>query len=163
MLDALLKDAERAYAAREAELEELAGEGAMRQLERNVLLNVIDRKWREHLYEMDYLKEGIGLRAMAQRDPLVEYQREGYDMFMAMLDGMKEESVGFLFNVSVEAVPAPQVAPVEAPEGLAELPRRSGPRRCGAGRRRRRRPGGRTPGGRQAPCAPRVLTTRRPR
>jgi preprotein translocase subunit SecA len=53
----------------------------MRQLERNVLLNVIDRKWREHLYEMDYLKEGIGLRAMAQRDPLVEYQREGYDMF----------------------------------------------------------------------------------
>jgi preprotein translocase subunit SecA len=85
------------------------------------LLNVIDRKWREHLYEMDYLKEGIGLRAMAQRDPLVEYQREGYDMFMAMLDGMKEESVGFLFNVTVEAVPAPQVAPVETPEGLAEL------------------------------------------
>ena len=92
----------------------------MRQLERNVLLNVIDRKWREHLYEMDYLKEGIGLRAMAQRDPLVEYQREGYDMFMAMLDGMKEESVGFLFNVVVEAVPAPQVAPVAPPEGLAE-------------------------------------------
>jgi preprotein translocase subunit SecA len=123
LLDALLKDAERAYATREAELEELAGEGAMRQLERNVLLNVIDRKWREHLYEMDYLKEGIGLRAMAQRDPLVEYQREGFDMFTAMLDGMKEESVGFLFNVSVEAVPAQQleVAPVEAPEGLAEL------------------------------------------
>ncbi len=110
LLEALLKDAERAYAAREAELEEIAGEGAMRQLERNVLLNVIDRKWREHLYEMDYLKEGIGLRAMAQRDPLVEYQREGYDMFMAMLDGMKEESVGFLFNVTVEAVPAPPVA-----------------------------------------------------
>jgi preprotein translocase subunit SecA len=121
LLDALLKDAERAYAAREAELEELAGEGAMRQLERNVLLNVIDRKWREHLYEMDYLKEGIGLRAMAQRDPLVEYQREGYDMFTAMLEGMKEESVGFLFNVSVETTPAPQVAPVEAPEGLAEF------------------------------------------
>jgi preprotein translocase subunit SecA len=121
LLNALLKDAEHAYAAREAELEEIAGEGAMRQLERNVLLNVIDRKWREHLYEMDYLKEGIGLRAMAQRDPLVEYQREGYDMFMAMLDGMKEESVGFLFNVTVEAVPAPQVAPVETPEGLAQL------------------------------------------
>src|SRR6195952_5291656 len=123
LLEALLKDADRAYTAREAELEAIAGEGAMRQLERNVLLNVIDRKWREHLYEMDYLKEGIGLRAMAQRDPLVEYQREGYDMFMAMLDGMKEESVGFLFNVSVEAVPAPQiaVAPVEQPEGLAEF------------------------------------------
>lgn len=121
LLDALIKDAERAYGAREAELEEIAGEGAMRQLERNVLLNVIDRKWREHLYEMDYLKEGIGLRAMAQRDPLVEYQREGYDMFMAMLDGMKEESVGFLFNVTVEAVPAPQLAPQAAPEGLQEL------------------------------------------
>jgi preprotein translocase subunit SecA len=93
----------------------------MRQLERNVLLNVIDRKWREHLYEMDYLKEGIGLRAMAQRDPLVEYQREGYDMFMAMLEGLKEESVGFLFNVTVERVPAPQVAPMETPEGLAQL------------------------------------------
>ncbi|WP_443987086.1 preprotein translocase subunit SecA, partial [Mycobacterium marinum] len=123
LLEALLQDADQAYAAREAELEELAGEGAMRQLERNVLLNVIDRKWREHLYEMDYLKEGIGLRAMAQRDPLVEYQREGYDMFMAMLDGMKEESVGFLFNVSVEAVPAQQVevAPVAEPEDLAEF------------------------------------------
>ena len=108
LLDALIADAERAYTAREAELEQLAGEGAMRQLERNVLLNVLDRKWREHLYEMDYLKEGIGLRAMAQRDPLVEYQREGYDMFMAMLDGLKEESVGFLFNVAVEAVPAQQ-------------------------------------------------------
>jgi preprotein translocase subunit SecA len=125
LLEALVEDAERAYATREAELEEIAGEGAMRQLERNVLLNVIDRKWREHLYEMDYLKEGIGLRAMAQRDPLVEYQREGYDMFMAMLDGMKEESVGFLFNVTVEAAPAPQVAPVEAPDGLAEFTARA--------------------------------------
>ncbi|GFG72889.1 protein translocase subunit SecA 1 [Mycobacterium botniense] len=121
LLDALLKDAERAYAAREAEIEALAGDGAMRQLERSVLLNVIDRKWREHLYEMDYLKEGIGLRAMAQRDPLVEYQREGYDMFMAMLDGLKEESVGFLFNVAVEAVPAPQPPPEAEPQDLAEF------------------------------------------
>src|SRR6202007_1706514 len=84
LLDALVEDAERAYAVREAELGGLVGEGAMRQLERNVLLNVIDRKWREHLYEMDYLKEGIGLRAMAQRDALVEYQREGYHVLMAM-------------------------------------------------------------------------------
>jgi preprotein translocase subunit SecA len=117
----LIEDAERAYAVREAELEELAGEGAMRQLERNVLLNVIDRKWREHLYEMDYLKEGIGLRAMAQRDPLVEYQREGFDMFAGMLEGLKEESVGFLFNVSVEAGPAPEVAPDAESEDLAEF------------------------------------------
>jgi preprotein translocase subunit SecA len=119
LLDALVADAERAYAEREKQLEEIAGDGAMRQLERNVLLNVLDRKWREHLYEMDYLKEGIGLRAMAQRDPLVEYQREGYDMFVGMLEGLKEESVGFLFNVSVEAAPAPTVAPVDAPAGLA--------------------------------------------
>jgi preprotein translocase subunit SecA len=85
-----------------------------------VLLSVIDRKWREHLYEMDYLKEGIGLRAMAQRDPVVEYQREGYDMFTGMLDGLKEESVGFLFNVQVEAAPpTPAVGQQAVPEGLA--------------------------------------------
>jgi preprotein translocase subunit SecA len=124
LLDALISDAENAYEARETQLEELAGEGAMRQLERNVLLNVIDRKWREHLYEMDYLKEGINLRAVAQKDPVVEYQREGFDMFNGMLDAMKEEAVGFLFNVTVEAVPAApsaQVAPVDAPTGLAEF------------------------------------------
>jgi preprotein translocase subunit SecA len=91
----------------------------MRQLERNVLLNVVDRKWREHLYEMDYLREGINLRAFAQRVPVVEYQREGYDMFAGMLDAVKEESVGFLFNVAVEAAPA--VEPVAAPPGLAEF------------------------------------------
>jgi preprotein translocase subunit SecA len=122
LLDALIEDAERAYTQREAEIEEIAGEGAMRQLERNVLLNVIDRKWREHLYEMDYLREGIQLRAMAQRDPLVEYQREGYDMFIGMLEGLKEESVGFLFNVTVEAAPPPPaLAPQAAPEALAEF------------------------------------------
>jgi preprotein translocase subunit SecA len=124
LLDALIEDAERAYSEREKQLEELAGEGAMRQLERNVLLNVIDRKWREHLYEMDYLKEGINLRAVAQKDPVVEYQREGFDMFNGMLDAMKEEAVGFLFNVTVEAVPpapAAQVAPVVAPTGLTEF------------------------------------------
>ncbi|KMO80408.1 preprotein translocase subunit SecA [Mycolicibacterium obuense] len=121
LLDALLEDAERAYAVREAEIESLAGEGAMRQLERNVLLNVLDRKWREHLYEMDYLREGIGLRGLAQQRPEVEYAREGFDMFIGMLDGMKEESVGFLFNVQVEAAPQPAVAPVAAPPGLADF------------------------------------------
>ena len=85
----------------------------LRELERRVLLSVLDRKWREHLYEMDYLQEGIGLRAMAQRDPLVEYQREGFDMFAAMMDAIKEESVGFLFNLEVqvdEARPRPAEA-----------------------------------------------------
>jgi len=67
-----------------------------------VLLSVLDRKWREHLYEMDYLREGIGLRGYAQRDPLVEYQREGFDMFAAMKDAIREETVGFLFHLEVE-------------------------------------------------------------
>ncbi|MEI6405238.1 MAG: preprotein translocase subunit SecA [Actinomycetes bacterium] len=94
---AVLSDIRSAYAAREEELTE----PVMRELERRVILTVLDRKWREHLYEMDYLQDGIGLRAMAQRDPLVEYQREGFDLFVAMMDGIKEESVGFLFNVEV--------------------------------------------------------------
>ncbi|WP_242889430.1 preprotein translocase subunit SecA [Actinomadura litoris] len=115
-------DAQDAYEKREEEL----GSNVMRELERRVVLSVLDRKWREHLYEMDYLQEGIGLRAMAQRDPLVEYQREGYDMFNAMLDGIKEESVGYLFNLEVEIeeqpeAPAVGAAPVSvaksAPEG----------------------------------------------
>ncbi len=119
LLEILVADIEKAYAKREADIDAIAGPGSMRQLERNVLLNVLDRKWREHLYEMDYLKEGIGLRAMAQRDPLVEYQREGYDMFQGMLEALREESVGFLFNVQVEGAPqAPAVSAQAMPEGL---------------------------------------------
>ncbi|MCW4352298.1 preprotein translocase subunit SecA [Hoyosella sp. YIM 151337] len=102
LLEAVIHDAHSAYQKREKDIEGIAGEGAMRELERRILLQVLDRKWREHLYEMDYLKEGIGLRAMAQRDPLVEYQREGYDMFAGMLEGLKEEVVGFLFNIAIE-------------------------------------------------------------
>ncbi|WP_350278413.1 preprotein translocase subunit SecA [Kribbella sp. HUAS MG21] len=98
LVERFLEDATAAYERRE----ELLGEEAMRELERRVVLSVLDRKWREHLYEMDYLREGIGLRAMAQRDPLVEYQREGYDMFAAMMESIKEESVGFIFNVEVD-------------------------------------------------------------
>jgi len=91
-------DAQASYNAREEEF----GAEVMRELERRVVLSVLDRKWREHLYEMDYLREGIGLRAYSQRDPLVEYQREGFDMFSAMMDGIKEESVGYLFNLEVQ-------------------------------------------------------------
>jgi len=156
LLDALVEDAERAYAAREKQLEEIAGDGAMRQLERNVLLNVIDRKWREHLYEMDYLKEGIGLRAMAQRDPLVEYQREGYDMFVGMLEGMKEESVGFLFNVTVEAAPAPAVAPVAAPAGLAQFAAEAAERAQDSAVATKERPEDEQPGG-ELPARPAAL------
>jgi preprotein translocase subunit SecA len=105
LYEAVLEDARRAYKVREAEIDELiAPQGGMRELERQILLSVLDRKWREHLYEMDYLKEGIGLRAMAQRDPLIEYQREGFDMFAAMMDGIKEEAIGYLFNVQVSPV-----------------------------------------------------------
>jgi preprotein translocase subunit SecA len=93
----IIQDCEKAYAAREESL----GVEVMRELERKVLLSVLDRKWREHLYEMDYLQEGIGLRAMAQRDPLVEYQREGYELFSAMMDAIKEEIAGLLFNIEV--------------------------------------------------------------
>ncbi|MDQ1646263.1 MAG: preprotein translocase subunit SecA, partial [Cryptosporangiaceae bacterium] len=98
LTDKLKSDANEAYDRREKEL----GAEALRELERQVVLSVLDRKWREHLYEMDYLQEGIGLRAYAQRDPLVEYQREGFDLFNAMMDGIKEESVGFLFNLEVQ-------------------------------------------------------------
>ena len=97
LTDQILEDATAAYEKRQQEL----GEGVMRELERKVLLSVLDRKWREHLYEMDYLQEGIGLRAMAQRDPLVEYQREGYELFAAMMDGIKEELASLVFNVEV--------------------------------------------------------------
>ena len=93
----IIENAEAAYVKREAEL----GPEVMRELERKVLLSVLDRKWREHLYEMDYLQEGIGLRAMAQRDPLVEYQREGYELFSAMMDAIKEELASLVFNVEV--------------------------------------------------------------
>ena len=93
----ILEDATVAYEKRQSDL---SGE-VMRELERKVLLSVLDRKWREHLYEMDYLQEGIGLRAMAQRDPLVEYQREGYELFAAMMDGIKEELASLVFNVQV--------------------------------------------------------------
>lgn len=99
------EDALAAYDRREEQL----GSEAMRELERRVILSVLDRKWREHLYEMDYLQEGIGMRAYAQKDPLIEYQREGYEMFSAMLDGIKEESVGYLFNLEVEVQANPIV------------------------------------------------------
>jgi preprotein translocase subunit SecA len=133
--EAVLADARAAYARREAEIDEIIGtQGGMRELERQVLLQVMDRKWREHLYEMDYLKEGIGLRAMAQRDPLIEYQREGYDMFAAMLEGIKEETVGHLFNVRVQAAePAPQRAAPAAGSAPAAAVAGSAPAAADAG------------------------------
>jgi len=95
----------------------------MRELERRVVLSVIDRKWREHLYEMDYLKEGIGLRAMAQRDPLVEYQNEGFAMYQQMMGAIREETVGFIFNLEVKVETVADHTEIEA-KGL-EAPDRS--------------------------------------
>ena len=105
----ILSDAKIAYQKRSASI----GEVGMRELERRVVLSVIDRKWRDHLYEMDYLKEGIGLRAMAQRDPLVEYQREGFVMFQQMMGSIREEVITYLFNVevTVNSSPADQIRP----------------------------------------------------
>lgn len=131
LLSRLKEDAHAGYDRRE---EELGAEG-VRQLERMVLLQVIDRKWREHLYEMDYLQEGISLRAYAQRDPVVEYQREGFDMFATMMDGIKEETVGFLYNLDVqvqESEPAAdEVKLLEKPvevraKGLGRTPQQQG-------------------------------------
>jgi preprotein translocase subunit SecA len=110
LLEELTADILDAYERREGQL----GEQITRELERRVVLSVLDRKWREHLYEMDYLQEGIGLRAMAQRDPLVEYQREGFDMFQAMMEAIKEESVGYLFNLQVEVEAVNQDAAAQA-------------------------------------------------
>ena len=112
----LISDAMVQYGIREGSL----GESAIRELERRVVLSVVDRRWRDHLYEMDYLKDGIGLRAMAQRDPLIEYQREGYTMFQAMMGMIREESVGFIFNLDVQVIPAGGVTEVQAP-GIAPV------------------------------------------
>ncbi|MGB7819085.1 MAG: preprotein translocase subunit SecA [Ornithinibacter sp.] len=117
----ILSDAHHAYDQRE----EALGEEVMREVERRVMLSVLDRKWREHLYEMDYLQEGIGLRAMAQRDPLVEYQREGFALWTTMNEAVKEESVGLLFHVDVKVdEPAEQAAadePTVEPVHVAQM------------------------------------------
>jgi len=117
LAEELKADAQSAYDGRE----ETLGAETMRELERRVVLSVLDRKWREHLYEMDYLQEGIGLRAMAQRDPLVEYQREGFNMFGAMMDAIKEESVGYVFNLEVQVEDTPPTTQVTGDEAHHEL------------------------------------------
>ncbi len=122
LTERLVEDARVALQAREDSLTT----DVMRELERRVLLTVLDRKWREHLYEMDYLREGIGLRAFAQKQPLIEYQREGFDLFVAMMDAIKEESVGLVFNLEVQvqapgdgaAAPTAPGAPLVQAKGL---------------------------------------------
>jgi len=150
LLERILEDSSQAYGKRESELTPTV----MRELERKILLSVLDRKWREHLYEMDYLQEGIGLRAMAQRDPLVEYQREGFDLFSAMMDAVKEELVSFVFNVEVQVegdqvgakgltpAPAPiaalQYSDAETKPTVAGGTSKNAPCPCGSGKKYKR-------------------------
>ncbi len=150
LLERILQDSRQAYEKRESELTPTV----MRELERKILLSVLDRKWREHLYEMDYLQEGIGLRAMAQRDPLVEYQREGFDLFTAMMDAVKEELVSFVFNVEVQVegdqvgakgltpAPAPvaqlQYSAAEVKPTAAGVTSKNAPCPCGSGKKYKR-------------------------
>ena len=150
LLDRILTEANLAYEKRESELTSTV----MRELERKILLSVLDRKWREHLYEMDYLQEGIGLRAMAQRDPLVEYQREGFDLFSAMMDAIKEELVSYLFNAEVQVegdqvgakgltpTPAPvaqlQYSAAEIESTTASGTSKNAPCPCGSGKKYKR-------------------------
>ena len=96
------------YAAKEEEL----GPDGLRELERQVMLRVIDTRWMDHLQEMDYLKEGIGLRAMGQRDPVVEYKNEAFDMFAGMVAGINEDFLRTIFHIQLVHEPAQQAAPV---------------------------------------------------
>ncbi len=152
LVEEVRADAQAAYDARETEF----GDETMRELERRVVLSVLDRKWREHLYEMDYLQEGIGLRAMAQRDPLVEYQRDGFDMFNAMLDGIKEESVTLLFHAEIQQPAADETdngqvpAEDESVAGAVAASAEAAPRSDGRGERTRGRHAAAPADGRQA-------------
>jgi preprotein translocase subunit SecA len=145
--DAAVDEALVAYDKREQEL----GSDTLRSLETQVVLSIIDNKWREHLAEMDYLRSGIGLRAMGQRDPLVEYQREAYDMFADLVDAVKRDTVRYLFHVQVvqqapraavrSAPAAAQAAGAGSAGGVATMPvtvdkvGRNDPCPCGSGKK----------------------------
>jgi preprotein translocase subunit SecA len=108
LYDRLMAEAVAHYEAREAE----AGDDLMRRLEREVMLRIIDQRWREHLADMDYLRDGINLRAMGQKDPLNEWQREGFEMFSAMMSGIARDFVRYLMHIEVKVErPAEKEAP----------------------------------------------------
>jgi preprotein translocase subunit SecA len=109
LVEILIADAIRAYGAREEEF----GDELMRYLERQILLQVIDNRWREHLYEMDYLREGIHLRGFAQIDPLVAYKNEGYEMFTELMNSIWEEFARLIFHVEVRVTPSENERPIE--------------------------------------------------
>ncbi len=142
LIAAFKEEAEEKYEEREEEL----GSDVLRQIERQVVLSIIDNKWREHLAEMDYLRSGIGLRAMGQKDPLVEYQREGFDLFSALVDTTKADALRYIYHVEVvrqEAAPRPRQITTNAP-GATSKPRtvkagtkigRNQPCPCGSGKK----------------------------
>jgi preprotein translocase subunit SecA len=152
ILQRVVRDALGAYDQKEADLgtDDRSEAPILRELERMVLLSIIDNKWREHLYEMDYLQEGIGLRAYGQRDPLVEYQREAFDMFQEMKDSIQEEFVRYIYRVELirqdePSRPRPQrvqashsdgpaAAPSAAPTASDKIPRNA-PCPCGSGKK----------------------------
>jgi preprotein translocase subunit SecA len=118
------------------------GEPTMRQVERQIILSVIDNKWREHLSEMDYLRAGIGLRAMGQRDPLVEYQREAYLLFSDLVDSVKRDTVRYLYHVQIvepgPVKPAPQPLGPTKSAPTANGVGRNDPCPCGSGKKYKR-------------------------
>jgi preprotein translocase subunit SecA len=148
MVEVLSEEAARAYAQREQELTPKI----MRSLERRVVLSIIDNKWREHLAEMDYLRSGIGLRAMGQRDPLVEYQREGYEYFQDLVHTTKADSIRYMFHAEVVQQQAPVLKPsavlTSSAKGDGSAPRpsqrvgdkigRNEPCPCGSGKKFKR-------------------------
>ncbi|HEX6946791.1 MAG TPA: preprotein translocase subunit SecA [Acidimicrobiia bacterium] len=144
LIDKAVDEALAYYETREKEL----GPELLRKVEKSVVLSVIDNKWREHLSEMDYLRAGIGLRAMGQRDPLAEYQREGFEMFTDMVDAIKRDTVRYLFHVQM-AEPASQPkrvdpAPVTSgggptkPATAGDKIGRNDPCPCGSGKKYKR-------------------------
>ena len=108
LYDLLMGDASRRYEEREEEL----GADTMRQIERQVMLQIIDARWRDHLKEMDYLQEGINLRALGQKDPLTEWQREGYDMFGQLMSTVNREYVQYVMHVQVVKEEQPKLQPM---------------------------------------------------
>ncbi len=141
VIEFAVEEALDAYAKREEDL----GPDLLRQVERSVMLSVIDNKWREHLSDMDYLRAGIGLRAMGQRDPLTEYQREAYDMFAEMVDSVKRDAVRYLFRVELakpktepQRVEAAPTGPAPAKQAVSDKVGRNDPCPCGSGKKYKR-------------------------
>jgi preprotein translocase subunit SecA len=104
--ESILTEALDLYAERDETIP--GGEEIARQLERDIMLQIIDQRWQDHLAEMDYLREGINLRAMGNQDPLVAYQREGFAMFGKLMDGIGDDYLRYVFHVQVLAEPAPE-------------------------------------------------------